>query len=241
MSYQKQTRKQYQPHRPPLSRLSTRKWGEILFPKGSRPIVAEVKVTGDLGSNVRSESSVIKEGLGYRKDSDLDLIREALEAKVKHDLAKDQKADVELSFPAGSKKPVKFSVIGEQPLRPRIIYFPPWEPPEGILNDIRKELRNPNRKTASDAEVVAYLSSASLANPPSDQWTRIYMWATRNYLKSKGWKKFKGGMGFLDEYKTLRPEDERELKRLREWVFEEQQKDLAERGRVAKKLVGTGR
>ena len=275
MSYQKQMKKQYQPHRPPLSRVTkkcpgskirsggkgrgigigkgkgpvgtvnvatvnTRKWGEVLYPKGSKPIVAEVKVFGDLGPNVRSESSVIKEGLGYRKDSDLDLIRKALEVKVKNDLAKNQKADVMLNFPAGSRKPVKFSVIGEQPLRPRIIYYPPWEPPEGILNDIRKELQNPNRKTASDAEVAAYLSSASLANPPSEQWTRIYMYVTRNYLKSKGWKKFKGGMEFLDDYKTLRSDDERELKRLREWIFEEQRKDLAERQKQEKK-IGTVR
>ena len=230
MPYQKQTKKQYQPPRPPLSSVKTRKWGEVRYPKGSRPIVAEVKVGG-------SEPTIIKEGLGYMKDGDLGLIRKALEIKAKRELAKDQKAEVELKFPTDSKKPVKFSVVGEQPLRPRIIYYPPWEPPEGILEDIRKELQNKNRKTASDAEVVAYLSSASLANPPSEQWTRIYMYVTRNYLKSKGWKKFEGGMEFLNEYKTLRPEDERELKRLREWIFEEQRKDLAERERAAKKLA----
>jgi len=230
MAYQKQARKQYQPHHPPLSRVNTKKWGEIRYPKGSRPVVAEVKVEG-------SEPTIIKEGLGYRKDSDLDLIRKALEIKAKRELAKDQKAEVELKFPKDSKRPVKFSVIGEQPLRPRIIYYPPWEPPEGILEDIRKELQNPNRKTASNAEVVAYLSSASLANPPSEQWTRIYMYVARSYLKSKGWKKFSSGMEFLDEYKTLRPEDKRELKRLKEWIFEEQRKDLAERERAAKKLV----
>jgi len=75
-----------------------------------------------------------------------------------------------------------------------------------------------------------------LAQPISEEWVRIYMHVTRNYLKSKGWKKFDGGMKFLDEYKTLREDDKRELKRLREWIFERQQKDLAERQKQAKKL-----
>jgi len=231
MSYRKQSEKQYQARRPPLTIVNTRKWGEVRFPKGSRPIVAKVKVSG------QNEPTVIKEGLGYKKALDIDNIRAALELKIKHDLAKDQKAEVELAFPTADKKPVKFSVPGEQPLRPRIIYHQGGgEPPEGILNDIRKEFENPNRKTASDTEVAAYLSTASLVAPLSEEWIRIYMYVTRNYMKSKGLK-IDGAMAFLNEYKTLRPDDEREMKRLKEWIFDTQKKDLAEKEKQAKRLA----
>jgi len=211
--------------------LKTKKWGTVSYPKGTKPVVAEVKVAG-------SESTVIKEGIGYKKPSDIEAIKEAFEKKVKNEFAQDQKANVELKFPNDRKAPVKFSVVGKQPLKPRIINYPGgWVPPEGIVEDIRKEVQNPKRKTASDVEVIAYLSSASLAGPPSEEWIRIYLYMTRNYLKSKGWKKFDGSMKFLDEYKTLREDDKRELKRLREWIFEQQKKDLAERRKTAKKLV----
>ena len=231
MAYRKTAKQQYARHKlSSLAKIKTKRWGEVHYPKGTKPVVAEVKIAG-------SEPTVIKEGLGYKKPSDIEAIKKAFEKKVKNELAQDQKADVELKFPNDRKAPVRFSVVGEQPLKPRIINYPGgWGPPEGIVEDIRKELQNPKRKTASDVEVVAYLSSASLAGPPSEEWVRIYMYMTRNYLKSKGWK-FDGSTKFLDEYKTLREDDKRELKQLRDWIFERQQKDLAERRKQAKKIV----
>ena len=234
MVYRKTAKQQYARHKPSLkvgfAKVKTRRWGEVLYPKGTKPVVAEIRVAG-------SEPVVFKEGLGYKNPSDLETIKKALEIKAKGELAQDQKADVELKFPNERKSPVKFSVAGGQPLKPRIINYPGgWEPFEGIAEDIRKELQNPKRETASDVEVVSYLSSASLVGPLSEEGMRIYFYVLRNYLKSKGWKKFEGSMNFLDEYKTLREDDQRELKRLRDWIFKEQKKDLVERQRQAKKL-----
>jgi hypothetical protein len=211
--------------RRPLETIKTRKWGEVKYPKGTHPLVVEAKV-GDA-------QVVMKEGLGYRKDQELALIRKALEAKFEKELDVSQKADVTVSFPQSKKAPVKFFVAGEQPMLPKVIHHPSWPPPEEVVADIKEEFRkNPNRKTASDLEAMAYLNTASMAGPMSEKWCRIYFYLTRKYLMKKGWKKFKGGMEFMDGYKTLRPGDERELKHLKEWIFEEQKKELAERRRV---------
>ena len=234
MAYRKTAKQQYATLKisvKGLAKVKTKRWGEVRYPKGTKPVVAEIKIAG-------SEPTVIKEGLGYKKPSDIEAINEAFEKNVKNELAQDQKADVELKFPSDRKDPVRFSVVGEQPLKPKIINYPGgWGPPEGLVEDIRKELQNPKRKTASDVEVAAYLSSASLAGPLSEEWTRIYLYVTRGYLKSKGWKKFDGSMKFLDESKTLREDEQRELKRLRDRIFERQQKDLVERRKQAKKIA----
>jgi hypothetical protein len=123
--------------------------------------------------------------------------------------------------------------VSRQPPRPRIIHYPGWPPPEAVLGDARRELDKPNRRTASDVEAMAYLSSASLSAPLSDQWCRIYFYLARKYLRGKGWKNFKA-MKFLDEHKTLREGDERELRRLKSWIYEQQMGDLAERRRTEK-------
>jgi len=224
-----QSRKQYQAPRRPLEAIKTRKWGEVKYPKGTHPVVVEVKV---------SDAQVfMKEGLGYRKDQELALIRKALEAKFQKELDVSQKAEVTVSFPQSKKAPVKFSVVGDQPMLPKVIHHPGWPPSEEVVAEIKEEFRkNPNRKTASDLEAMACLNTASTGGPMSEEWCRIYFYLTRKYLLKKGWKKFKGGMEFLDGYKTLRPEDERELKRLKEWIFGEQEKELAERRRAAKNL-----
>lgn len=120
-----------------------------------------------------------------------------------------------------------------EPLKPRIIHYPGCPPPEAVLGDARKELDKPNRKTASDVEAMAYLSSASLSAPLSEEGGRIYFYLARKYLRGKGWKSFEA-MKFLDEHKTLREGDERELRRLKSWIYERQMKDLAERRRAEK-------
>ena len=180
--------------------------------------VAKITVAG-------SEPTIID--LGRVKQSPESIVK-ALERKAKNELTLEQTAKIELQVPRRKKK--TFTVTGVQPLRKRIINYPgSWAPPEQVAEDIRKELQNPKRKTASDAEVVAYLSSASACFPFDEQWVRIYMYVTRNYLESKGWKNFKGSMKFLDAYKTLREDDKRELDHLRSWIYETQNKDLAER------------
>jgi len=113
---------------------------------------------------------------------------------------------------------------------PRVIYHPPWKPPEHVVKEIKREFKeNPNRKTASDTEAMVYLQTASLAAPLNEQACRIYFYLFRKYLKKKGWKSFKGSTAFLDDYKTLSDYDKRELAKLKDWIYKQQQKDLAER------------
>ncbi|MEM2922480.1 MAG: hypothetical protein QXF26_09225 [Candidatus Bathyarchaeia archaeon] len=208
--------------------MNTRKWGKISYPKGTSPVVVEVIADG-YSSQIGS--------LGYRKESDLKKIEEALERKAKAELRKDQKADITIHFPKQRKKPVNLSVVGEQPITPPVIHYPSWQPPEDLIKDVKDEMaKNPNRKTASDLEAMAYLNTASLAAPLSEEWGRIYFYLTREYLESRGWKKFEGSMKFLDEYKSLSIHDQREMKSLKDWIFKQQQKILAERRKHAEKL-----
>jgi len=234
MAYRKRSQPQYarrvkRQSKVRLATIRTRRWGEVEYPKGTNPVVVEIKING--------ASQVWKSGLGYKKDAKIPAVKEALKEKAKHELTQDQKAEVAIHFIKGRKGPVKFSVVGEQPLKPRIIHHPSWPPPEAVLEDVRKELAKPNRKTASDMEAMAYLNTASGAAPFNDQACRIYFYLFRKYLKSKGWKKFKGDMAFLDQHKTLSEYDERELRKLKDWIFKEQQKDMTERLKRAKQIA----
>lgn len=139
-------------------------------------------------------------------------------------------------YPKG-KKPVDFFVTGEQPKTPPVIYCPSWPPPEAIVNEIKEEMqKNPNRRTASDLEAMAYLQTASLAAPLNDQACQIYFYLMRSYLKGKGRKKFDGSMDFLNQHQLLSEYDERELRRLKGWIFEQQKKALRERERQSEIL-----
>lgn len=47
MVYRKNVKQQYDRHKPSvkgLAKIKTKRWGEVLYPKGTKPIVAEVKV-----------------------------------------------------------------------------------------------------------------------------------------------------------------------------------------------------
>jgi hypothetical protein len=211
-----------------LTTINTRKWGKISYPKGSKPIVVQVTSNGSIAKI---------EGLGYRQESELIQIREELKKKARNELPKDHKADFSINFPKTKKRPVTFSVIGEQPLQPRVLHHPAWPPSEQLVKDIKNELKkHPKRKTASDLEAMTYLSTASMAAPLNNQYYRIYFYLTQKYLKSKGWKKHDKNMKFLKEHKTLSEYDKRELNRLKIWIFKKQKKELAERRKQSKKL-----
>ena len=208
------------------------KWGNIEFPKGLKPVVVEVKS----GETKTSLLNVNRFGLGYQKKGDLEKLKEELTKKIQKELPRNEQAEVTLAFPR-SKKTLKFNAVGEQPITPPVIHHPAWPPPENLVEEIKKEMRKtPNRKTASDLEAMAYLNTASLAAPLSDQLCRIYFHLTRKYLKGKGWKKFDGSMSLLDQHKTLSEYDRRELNKLKDQIFRDQQKILRERRKQAKKL-----
>lgn len=83
---------------------------------------------------------------------------------------------------------------------------------------------------------MAYISTASLAAPLSEQWGRILMHLSRKYFASKGQKITKGSaLAFLNQREyALRREDEVELRRLKDWIFKQQQTELAQRRKLAK-------
>jgi len=108
-------------------------------------------------------------------------------------------------------------------------------PPDNLVKDVKAEVdKHPERRTASDLEAMTYLNTAASAAPLSDQWTRIYMYVCREYMVAK-FGKVPEGTEFLNEYKTLRPDDVRELDHLKDWIFRAQQRELkkkASAGRV---------
>lgn len=211
-----------------LVTVNTKKWGKISYPKGSKPIVIEVKSNG-------STSQI--EGLGYRQESELLDIREELKKKARNELPQDCQAKFSIDFPKTKKRPVTFSVNGEQPLQPRVLHHPSWLPTEQLVKDVKEEFRkHPDRETSSDLEAMTYLSTASMAAPLNSQYYRIYFYLTQKYLRSKGWKKYDKSMKFLEEHKTLSEYDKRELNRLKKWIYTQQKKELSERKKQAKRL-----
>ena len=99
MPYRKpQPRRQYQGLRRPLEAVKTRKWGEVKYPRGTHPLVVEVKV-GDA-------EAVMKEGLGYRKDQELALVKKALEA-----------AQIPVARAELAKRPQNYISLGESDAR----------------------------------------------------------------------------------------------------------------------------
>lgn len=219
--------------------MKTRKWGVIKYPKGTRPVVIEAKIEGMIGRRPYVRTVVIKEGVGITKETDIPVIIKMLQEKTKNELPADTKAEFSIHFPKTRKKPVKFVAIGGQPLEPRLV-LPSggFDIPEELREDIKKEWKkHPNRRTATDLEAMAHLMSASALGPLDAEHTRIYLYLARKYLKSKGWKNFKGSMAFLNEYKSLSENEKRLLQKLKDHIWKEQQKDLAERRKRARQLA----
>lgn len=69
---------------------------------------------------------------------------------------------------------------------------------------------------ATDYEAMVYVSTASLCQPLSRMWFNIY-----SYLFSKFYPEQAKEIGFN---LTLTTQEERELKRLKEWIFRQQKK-----------------
>ena len=86
------------------------------------------------------------------------------------------------------------------------------------LLQIRATLSGQKIDKATDAEVLAYLMTASLENPLDSDWVDIYSYLARNYLKRKGCvvPKFLEGEGQLDEYQ------QRKLVELKRWIKRQQ-------------------
>ena len=240
-SYRRRTGKQYsRKNRIQLESLKTRKWGVVKYPKGTKPVVIEAKIKGSLGRRgTYVQNIVIKEGVGITKDTDIPVVIRLLQEKAKNELPADVEAEFSIHFPKTRKKPIKFVAVGGQPLEPRLV-LPSggYDIPEDLREDIKKEWKkHPNRKTATDLEAMAHLMSASAIGPLDTEHTRIYLYLARKYLKSKGWKRFKGSMAFLNNYKSLSENEKRLLQRLKDNIWKEQQRELAERRKRARQLA----
>lgn len=85
--------------------------------------------------------------------------------------------------------------------------------------------------TGTDAEAVAYLMTASLTAPMGEDWTQIYLYLAGKVCRQ--WKKVELPSDIvvdkIDNYK------ERELARLKAWIYQTRTKYRQERGRAARR------
>ena len=119
--YRRQRQGNYQQKH--LTVLKTKKWGEVKFPRGTKPAVVEIQVNGN-------QPLILKEGIGYKKDADLEAIKKQLEANAKKNYDISQKAEITVNLPQTKRKPLKLTVQGGQPLQPKILHHPSWPPPD---------------------------------------------------------------------------------------------------------------
>ena len=217
--------------------MKTRRWGEVKYPKGMKPIVIEAKIEGVMDRRPYVETIVIKEGAGIKKETDIPAVIKVLEEKAKNEVPIDAKVEFSIHFPKTRKKPVKFVAVGGQPLEPRLVVpSGGYEIPDQLREDIRKEWKkHPKRKTATDLEAMTYLMSASALGRLKREYASIYRYLMRKYLKNKG-KSFKG-VEFLKRHKTLTDYEKRKLQELKNDIWRDQQKDLKERQKRARQLA----
>ena len=80
---------------------------------------------------------------------------------------------------------------------------------------------------ATDAEALAYISNASLAQPISSEWVDIYMYLLTRVMGDKVPEEIRKGS--LDDYRMG------ELNQLKEWIYRQRVKAREERGRAEKR------
>lgn len=99
-----------------------------------------------------------------------------------------------------------------------IIAYTGWE--DVVTDDMKtriqmERLANPSRETATDFEAMIYLHTASLATPLSREMTDVY-----SYLFSKYYTEQAKGIGvYMDK---ITETEERELSRLKNWIYKKQ-------------------
>jgi hypothetical protein len=101
-----------------------------------------------------------------------------------------------------------------------IIAYPGWE--DAVTDDMQFRIQmerfaTPPSETATDYEAMVYLHTASLGTPLSREMTNVY-----SYLFSKYHTEQAKGIGvYMDK---ITETEERELSRLKKWIFEKQMK-----------------
>jgi hypothetical protein len=106
-----------------------------------------------------------------------------------------------------------------------IVVWPGYESPDAIPKDIKDDIRMarlalnakcPGHEEATDVEVVAYLMTASLAQPLSADWTYIYIHVFCRYLEEKG---IEPPASIKEEDRELNDYQKGMLSDLKAWLF----------------------
>lgn len=96
-----------------------------------------------------------------------------------------------------------------------------WEPHKTRVTMLRlahaAEIHN--TRMATEFETMLYVSSATLAAPPSDRWYHIYMWLFRRWNPEQA-----DAIGIDD--RALDLQEQEDLSRLRTWLYRRQMEHL---------------
>ncbi len=85
--------------------------------------------------------------------------------------------------------------------------------------------------TGTDAEACAYLYTASLTQPMDSDWTQIYL-----YIAGKTYSQWKKNEMPADiRVESLRDDQERDLNRLKAWIYQQRTKIRLERERAERR------
>jgi len=98
---------------------------------------------------------------------------------------------------------------------------------------VNMELTKGKQPTGTDAEATAYLYTASLTAPMTEQWTRIYL-----YVAGKTLSEFNKGVELPEDIKvdSLSDYDMRELNRLKEWLYRQRTRARQESEKAERRL-----
>jgi hypothetical protein len=105
-------------------------------------------------------------------------------------------------------------------IRPEIVMqgFETAPIPDTVKNAIfieRLILAKDDVKTASETETMWYLSTVSLAMPLNGSWSKIYTHLFERYRKNV----LEKSPSFAADETSLMPHEDRELKKLRDWLY----------------------
>ena len=110
--------------------------------------------------------------------------------------------------------------------------------PEWLKNAITLERLEMNMKalkgeemTGTDAEACAYLYTASLTAPMDSDWTQIYLYIATQVYRRQG----KGNMPTDIAVDKLNDEQMRDLRRLKDWLYQRRTKIRQERDRAERR------
>ena len=110
---------------------------------------------------------------------------------------------------------------------PIIVFDPSWEIPEWLFGEIKLQRLTQLIKTeegiATDAEALAYVSNASLAQPLASEWVAIYQYLLTRLMKDKVPRELRKES--LSDYEM------EELNRLKQWIWDKRTKARRQRGK----------